>query len=386
MRRTVHLLGVLLGLAFSQGPVFAALFQNPDIRVDLSPALLDHEAQRAARKDSLLPAFQGDAVLRDLLRRVPDLWTLETLGDDLELATPLQVRIVFVEGSREEQYCRILSAADTLDRLPAVVAGAGVVAETGTGAGTAAGYSGGDTPKAGAILPAWSLEMGLDFISGASNTVEVHVRMCLELAREQLPLLVRHRDGRQEVLPPRKVEKQLEEYRVNAAIDPEFQRQVLRISKEVLRTATCPRDIRDYLVLLDLYRQVDSTRTDLYQLEQELNPLRNGGHTVTSCAYSREYNRKYTENWNLACDVDSERCRIAQSVDGTKEWRYDTELDRLWFRGRRLLFFGWGDQGIRDGGHILDLKLIPLSKNLYLEAYLDADGTALALGLLTLSE
>jgi hypothetical protein len=297
--------------------------------------------------------------LKELLRTIPDIWSIENVDKDLELATQLKIDLVFIDGTREDQYCRILSPADT-----------GVVSKTQDTLGTR--------------LPnEWHIEMGLDFISGASNTVQVHVQMCLQEAREQLNLMVRQGGALVEVAP-QKVEKELDIYRVNAELSPHYRRRVLDVSKEVLATAQCPKDIRDYVMLLDLWKQVNHTQADIFQYNQELNPRRNGGRSIQSCAFSREHNRRYSEDWRLDCDVDAERCVIKQSEDGQKTWRIKDGENRLFFEGKKFLFFRWGEQSIRVGGKVLDLQLIPLSDNLYLETYLDLSGQPLALGLLTM--
>ena len=51
------------------------LFSNPDIVTSYSELL----QEKNARNDSLLPALDGDKALAEVLRRNPNLWSLETL-------------------------------------------------------------------------------------------------------------------------------------------------------------------------------------------------------------------------------------------------------------------------------------------------------------------
>ncbi len=348
---------LLLLLALTAGAAWAGdlRFGNVRVRSSMSELLVDKEAHR----DSLLPPFDPEYEFKELLRREPGLWSLGGLVDGSDIVTELDVELVFVDGMREDQSCEILSEADTSEAALA---------------------------KLDTVARPWRLRLGLDFVSGASTTVLDHVQSCLEMARERLALVVRREDGEIEVLPPKSLDDQIREYRLNAELDGLMTARVLKVSREVRRTASCPRNVEDYRLLLDVWRDVEKTPTDLYQLEQELNRERNGGRAVMSCAFSREHNRRYSDDWSLRCDVDGERCTIAQSRDGTKTWRYDDKADRLYYRGFRLLGIGFGAQSVRDGGKVLDLKLIPLSVNLYLEAYVDVDGTPVALGLLTVQE
>ena len=346
------LLALLLSAPLSAGE---AVFGNVRVHGSMSPLL----AEREANRDPLLPPFDGDAEFKELLRREPGFWALGGVVDGAELVTELDVELVFVDGMREEQTCEILSEADTSEAA---------------------------LSKLDTVPKPWKLRMGLDFVSGASTTVMVHAQSCLEEASERLALVVRKEDGEIEVLPPKSLGEQIEEYRLNAELNGLSEMRVLKVSREVRRTASCPRDIEDYRLLLDVWREVSKTRTDIFQLEKELNRNRNGGRDVMSCAFSREHNRRYSDAWSLKCDVDAETCVVAQSRDGTKTWRYDDETDRFRYKGFRLFGLGFGAQSVRDGGKVLDLKLIPLSVNLYLEAYVDANGEPVALGLLTVQE
>lgn len=349
--RTLFLLLLLLSPLFCWGE--GKRFNSVNLTSRFSTLL----EEREAKPDSLLPQFDGEAALRELLRKNPNLWSLDEEIDGAELATALEVELVFIDGVREEQFCEVLSPADTSEQ------------------GLFALQRGGNL---------WKLRMGVDFISGASNTVHLHVQGCLEEAREQLAIAVKKGDHI-EVIPPQKVKKEFQEYRINAELGGWLSSRVLKVSREVMRTASCPKDIDDYILLLDIWKEVSEVRVDLLQLSQELDREFNGGQSVVSCSFSREHNRKYSEDWALQCDLEKNRCSIRQSKDGTTVWRYSDELDRFYFRGWRFLGIGLGRQGVRDGGKVLDLKLIPLSQNLYLEAYLNLDGVPLALGLLTIT-
>ena len=129
-----------------------SLFENPDITTEYS-ALLQ---EKNARNDSLLPALDGDKAFAELLRQNPNFWSLERLDKEGEMLTKLKAKIVYIDGIREEAYCK-------LDK---------------------------NASQAGE----WHLEIGVDFVSAASNTVGIHVQQCLNLVRDELGYLVKKGD------------------------------------------------------------------------------------------------------------------------------------------------------------------------------------------------
>lgn len=325
---------------------WASLFSNPDIKTSYSEKLL----QKNAEADSLMDAFDGEESLKNLFMKYPDFWRLETLGEEKKIATKLKVELVFVDGTQEEDFCEISSKGDDSDPYE------------------------------------WNLRIGLDFISGGSNTVDDHVQICLNRAREELGVIVIGDDGQKELLLPKEDEAKAEVYRVNAELSGEQTRQILAISEEVNLSGKCPKDIEAYLTLLELYDKVQKTPTDPFQLNDELNPGRNGSRIAESCAFSREWNELYNESFSLVCNINDETCKSVRSDQGSRQWSYNFDTQQFEFQGTRFLGLGLGAQSVKHGGEVLHMRLIPLSKNLYLESYLDQTGDPKSLGLLVLED
>ena len=55
---------------------------------------------------------------------------------------------------------------------------------------------------------------------------------------------------------------------------------------------------------MDVWNQVKDTPMDIVVLNDELNRKRNGGKSVQSCAFSREWNKRYQEEASFECDID----------------------------------------------------------------------------------
>jgi hypothetical protein len=320
-----------------------ALFDTPDIQLELSPKL----KERIAIKDSLLPTFNAEQQLGTLLRSQPKLWQVQDLADSMEIATKLRVTFEFVDGSREEQDCRVLGIRKDSNDIPLE----------------------------------WNLKIGVDFISAGSNIVGAHIQQCMDAAREQMGLAVRR--GEQIVyVPPKKEVEDLSKYRVNNDLPYKEQRRVKLIEEEIARTRSCPKDIQSYVTLLDIWKGLSNARWTLEQIQQELNSELNGGRKVTSCSFSREWNQRYSSETDLRCDLKDESCVQWKSSDGRRAWKYNAAQDALSYQGWGLWGLRLGQQSIHKGGRVLDVRWLPLSRNLYLEAYLDAKGQPVTLGYL----
>jgi hypothetical protein len=90
-------------LFFLAGEVFAverSLFDNPDISTEYS-ALLQ---EKNARNDSLLPALDGDKAFAELLRTIPNLWSLDQLGKKEKVLTRLKAKIVYIDGYEKNPF------------------------------------------------------------------------------------------------------------------------------------------------------------------------------------------------------------------------------------------------------------------------------------------
>lgn len=340
-------LGALLAL-LTLAPVLASersLFDNPLIRSRYS-ALLQ---EKNAKADSLLPALDGDRAMAELLRQSPGLWSIARLDRKGEVLTRLHVDLVYLDGMKEDAYC-------TLDKEHASVPGE------------------------------WYLSIGVDFVSAASSNVGVHVQQCLDMVRNEMGYTVQDSTGKVHIIPPKKIVDEIARNRIPETIDPDLQMRLLKAHQGVEVTGQCPGDIEAYLILLDVWKQVKALPMDLLQLDQHLNRQANGSGDIQSCAFSREWNKRYHENASFSCDFDSEVCTYEQSEDGKSRWIHDENTDRLHYKGTRLLFFPWGPQSIHRGGHMLDLRILPLSTRLFLEAYLDLNGEPVSLGLIIAPE
>ncbi len=323
----------------------APVFKHPNITTRYSEKLLEKNAQA----DSLVPKFDGNLALRRLLLRVPELWTLKSLESKYEIVTQLKLKIQYIDGVKEEPFCNVASNISNEQFIPTE----------------------------------WSIDMGLDFVSGGSNVVEDHVRLCLEKAREEFGVAVMNEAGKLEFLVSSVQIKEMNEYRVNAKLDDKIRMKVLQTSKAVAASHQCPTDIHSYRMLMEVYRQTKDTPADLMQINQELSEQGNGGNSVFSCAFSRDWNHRYSQNFEINCDVDEGSCDLWQSDEGRGDWQESlVDAGVLNYQGKSILGVVTGPKSIHEGGVVMDLKLIPLSKQVYLEAYLNKKKEPISLGLL----
>lgn len=317
------------------------LFPSFSLSTNYSSAL----QEKNSRPDSLLPPVDGDEQLRELLRARPDLWSFSRIESGGEILTGLEVRLTYIDGTIEDQTCQVISADAS----------------------------------------SWKLDIGVDFTGGASTVVGEHIALCLQEVRDTYGYTVKKEDKIIRI-PPRDVLKELDEQRVNANMDHNLQTRVLQVHNEVVRSGKCPEDIEAYLLLLEIYEEVKDTPMDMIQLSRELNPEQNGSKEVFSCAFSRRWNQKYSEEVSLTCDVDQALCKYDQSDDGLTRWKFVKEENRLFYEPLKILFLSFGGKSIHSGGRMLDLQLIPLSRNLYLEAYTNEQLEPVSLGLVTIGK
>ncbi len=318
-----------------------SLFENPDITTEYSELL----REKNARNDSLLPALDGDKAFAELLRQNPNFWSLERLDREGEMLTKLKAKIVYIDGIREEAYCR-------LDK---------------------------DASQAGE----WHLEIGVDFVSAASNTVGIHVQQCLNMVRDELGYLVRKGD-KVIAVPPKKVIEKIKDVEIPAAIDVDLQQKLLTAHEEVNLTGNCPKGIESYLILRDVWNQVKNEKMDIVAINDRLNAKVNGGHSIKTCAFSTEWNKRYQGRASFECDIDAETCDYEDSEDGKSRWVWNFEANRFEYKRKKFLFFGIGPKSIHDGGTMMDLRLVRLSTTLYLEGFMNEKGEPVALGLVIL--
>lgn len=318
-----------------------SLFNNPDITTEYSVLL----QEKNARNDSLLPALDGDKAFSELLRQNPNFWSLERLDQEGEMLTKLKAKIIYIDGIREEAYCK-------LDK---------------------------NTSQAGE----WNLEIGVDFVSAASNTVGIHVQQCLNMVRDELGYLVK-KDDKIIAVPPRKVIEKIKEVEIPMAVDIDLQQKLLATHEEVNRTGNCPKGIESYIILRDVWNQVKNEKMDIVTINDKLNSKENGGHSIKTCAFSTEWNKRYQGNASFECDIDKEVCDYEDSEDGKTSWSWNFDENRFEFVRKKFLFIPYGSKSVHDGGTMMDLRLIRLSTTLYLEGFLDEKGEPVTLGLIIL--
>jgi len=335
------LIGLFATLAWSKpAPAVRNGFHNMSVTTEYS-ALLQ---EKNARNDSLLPALDGDKAFAEVLRQNPNFWSLGgALDNEASLVTKLNAKVIFIDGIREEPYCEI-------------------------------------DKNAGSSAGEWNVRIGVDFVSGGSNTVHIHVQQCLDYVRDQLGYAIKKGD-KVVVVPPKEVLDKIKKSEIPDAIDLDLQQTLLKAHEDVELTGKCPKDIEAYIILMNVYNQVKKQKMDVVVINDQLNKRRNGSGRVQSCAFSREWNKRYQESASFECDIDNDRCVYRQENDGDTEWKIDYDNDRFEYINKKFLFFNLNPKSIHKGGTMLDLRLLRLSTNLYLEAYLNLKGEPVTLGL-----
>lgn len=315
-------------------------FSNMNVTTEYSELL----QEKNARNDSLLPALDGDKAFAEVLRLNPNFWSLGGMMDkEASLVTKLNAHVIYIDGIREEPFC-------TLDK------------------------------KSGSSAGEWNVNIGVDFVSGGSNTVHIHVQQCLDYVRDELGYAVKKGD-KVVVIPPKKVLDKIRDSEIPDAIDIDLQQTLLKAHEDVNLTGKCPKDIEAYIILMNVYEQVKDQKMDYVVINDRLNKHRNGGSRVQSCSFSREWNKKYQESASFECDIDNDECLYRQENDGDSKWSINYEADRFEYINKKFLFFNLNPKSIHKGGTMLDLRLLRLSSTLYLEAYLNMKGEPVTLGL-----
>ena len=297
--------------------------------------------EKNARADSLLPALNGDMALAELLAKNPNLWSVENLREERNLSTKLHVNIIYVDGIREEAYCDFSKTMDAAN---------------------------------------WELTIGVDFVSGSSNVAGAHVQQCIDMARDEIGYAIQDSTGKTLVIPPKAILQDIEKSKIPDAIPIDLQMQLLKAHQSVEQTGECPSDIEAYIILLSVWERVNGMEMDL--------PLINGvlsGETLRSCAFNREWNKKYTEIATFKCN-SRDICEYNQSEDGKTYWSWNSYDNRLEYERKKFLSFSYGKKSIHNGGTMLDLRITPLSTRLFLESYLNIKGEPVSLGLIIIGE
>ena len=340
------MLRITVALACSMFAVsaFSAVARNSFDNMDVKTSYSELLQEKNARNDSLLPAFDGDKAFAEVLRLNPNFWSLgSAINKEESLVTKLHVNLIFVDGNREDPFCELDKAAkNTADE--------------------------------------WNVRIGADFVSAGSNTVHIHVQQCLDYVRDQLGYAIKKGDKIIHV-PPKETLDKIKKSEIPDAIDIELQQTLLKAHEDVNLTGKCPKDIEAYIILMNVYNQVKNMKMDYVVINDQLNKNRSGSR-VQSCAFSREWNKRYQESASFECDIDNDRCTYRQENDGDTEWSINYEKDRFEYINKKFLFFNLDPMSIHKGGTMMDLRLIRLSTTLYLEAYINLKGEPVTLGLI----
>jgi hypothetical protein len=313
------------------------LFKDPDIQTSYSQLMLE----KNSRADSLLPALNGDMALGELLAANPGLWSIENLQKERNLSTKLHVNIIYVDGIREEAYCDYSKTTSAEN---------------------------------------WVLTIGIDFVSGSSSTAGTHIQQCMELVRDIVGYAVQDTIGKNLVIPSKKILQEIEKSQIPDAISLDLQVKLLNAHKSVEESGQCPGDIEAYAILLEVWKQVKDIEMDVITIGEILD-----SETVRSCAFNREWNKKYYETATFRCSSNN-ICEYNQSEDGKTFWSWNAYENRLEFERKKFLFIPYGKKSIREGGTMLDLRITPLSSRLFLESYMNLKGEPVSLGLIILGE
>jgi hypothetical protein len=313
------------------------LFANPDIQTSYSPLMLE----KNSRADPLLPALNGDMAFAELLASNPNLWSIENLRKEKNISTKLKVNIIYIDGIKEEAFCDFSKTASAEN---------------------------------------WNLDIGVDFVSGSSNTAGIHVQQCIEMVRDSIGYAIRDSLGKTMVIPTKKILEEIERSKIPDIISPDLQMKLLKAHRSVEEDGQCPSDIEAYLILLDVWQQVKEIEMDIPTISGALYR-----ETVQSCAFNREWNKKYSETATFRCN-SSDVCEYSQSIDGKTLWNWNAYNNRLEYERKKFLFFAYGKKSIHSGGTMLDLRIIPLSSKLFLESYLNIKGEPMSLGLIILGK
>jgi len=313
------------------------LFENPDIKTSYSHLM----SEKNAKADSLLPALNGDMAFADLLAANPGLWSIENLRNEKNLSTKLRVNIIYIDGIREESFCDFSKTTDAKN---------------------------------------WELSIGVDFVSGGSNIVGIHVQQCINQVKDEIGYATSDEEGRILVVPPKKILEDIEKSKIPDAIPIDLQMALLKAHQGVELTGECPGDIEAYAILLKVWNMVKSIELDVFTINDVLS-----GITLKSCAFSREWNKKYSETASFSCD-SRDICTYNQSEDGKTQWGWNGYDNRFEYERKQFWIFKYGKKSIHEGGTMLDLRITPLSTRLFLESYLDLKGEPVSLGLIIIGE
>jgi hypothetical protein len=89
---------------------------------------------------------------------------------------------------------------------------------------------------------------------------------------------------------------------------------------------------------MNVYNQVKKQKMDYVVINDQLNKNRNGAGRVQSCAFSREWNKRYQESASFECDLDNDRCTYRQENDGDSEWQINYDSDHFEYINKKFHF------------------------------------------------
>lgn len=153
MKRTFFLFTLPICCLLAVSQVFAdpsAASRNSFSNIKMVTECSDSLRQKNAESDTLLPAVMADKALADAIRQDPRFWSIGRIkGRKETIVTQLNVKIIFIDGVREEAFCELDKDADS---------------------------------HAGE----WNVRIGVDFVSAGSNNAHAHVQQCLDYVRDEV--------------------------------------------------------------------------------------------------------------------------------------------------------------------------------------------------------
>ena len=117
MKRAFFLFTLPICCLLAVSQVFAdpsAASRNSFSNIKMVTECSDSLRQKNAESDTLLPAVMADKALADAIRQDPRFWSIGRIkGRKETIVTQLNIKIIFIDGVREEAFCELDKDADS---------------------------------------------------------------------------------------------------------------------------------------------------------------------------------------------------------------------------------------------------------------------------------
>jgi len=210
-----------LGISFAQNlpsvedsAMARVLFGNPNIKTSYSELM----REKNSKADSLLPALDGDKAFSELTSATPDLWSIKELQKGKSLNTKLNVNVIYIDGIKEEAFCDFSKTINAEN---------------------------------------WDVAIGVDFVSGSSNTAGVHVKQCMDWVQDSIGYAVTDSSGKTVIVPPRKI---LQGFKKNNAPDTfplDLYMKLIKTNRSIV-DGECLDDMETYAIIVDVLKQIEN--------------------------------------------------------------------------------------------------------------------------------